>query len=137
MLRSGKVVEQGTHEQLLEDEEGVYHGLVTAQALSMGPEQEGLPEDTKLNFSTAADADNRARAPADTDAMPSAGNGTKPAEERGKQQQIGILRSFAMVLKEQRHHYVLYTLALLGSMGAGACYPYKHSSLGTSSIPSL
>jgi ABC-type glutathione transport system ATPase component len=38
VLRQGKPVEQGTHEQLLRIDDGVYHGLVRAQALSLGHE---------------------------------------------------------------------------------------------------
>jgi len=36
VLRQGKAVEEGTYEQLLQDQDCVYHGLVNAQALVMG-----------------------------------------------------------------------------------------------------
>jgi len=34
-MKKGQVVEEGTHDSLLEDENGVYHALVIAQQLSM------------------------------------------------------------------------------------------------------
>lgn len=45
VLKKGKVVEEGTHESLLADEDGAYFGLVNAQKLSMG---EGFAEESNL-----------------------------------------------------------------------------------------
>ncbi|KAF7552699.1 hypothetical protein G7046_g7326 [Stylonectria norvegica] len=42
VLKKGQVVESGTHESLISDQNGVYSGLVNAQALSLGE-----PEETK------------------------------------------------------------------------------------------
>jgi len=36
VLKKGKVIEEGTHESLLADEDGAYWALVNAQKLSMG-----------------------------------------------------------------------------------------------------
>ena len=45
VLKKGKLVEQGTHESLLADENGAYWALVNAQKLSMG---EGFAEESDL-----------------------------------------------------------------------------------------
>lgn len=45
VLRKGKLVEQGTHDSLLADENGAYWALVNAQKLSMG---EGFAEESDL-----------------------------------------------------------------------------------------
>lgn len=122
VLRSGKVVEQGTHEELLKNGEGVYSGLVNAQALSMGTTQEGLPEDAHLDVDMVPAATDRSRAAADADAMPFA-DGAKSTE--GEQKPVGILKAFAIVLKEQSHHTLLYCLLFFGAMAAGAVYPLQ------------
>ena len=45
VLKKGKLIEQGTHESLLADENGAYWALVNAQKLSMG---EGFAEESDL-----------------------------------------------------------------------------------------
>jgi ATP-binding cassette subfamily B (MDR/TAP) protein 1 len=114
VLRQGKLVEQGTHEELLQMELGVYRGLVTAQGLAMEAEDytTGKSDLTKLDSAV--------------DDKPDACEQivhTRPRDPEYKT--VGLFNSFGRLLYEQRHHWILYTIAIIGILGAGAVQPLQ------------
>ncbi|KAH7385568.1 P-loop containing nucleoside triphosphate hydrolase protein [Phaeosphaeria sp. MPI-PUGE-AT-0046c] len=114
VLRQGKLVEQGTHDELLEIETGVYRGLVTAQNLAVEAENEDVEEPALKKITTA-----------DTQASELASPVNKASDEDPEYKRVGLFKSFGRLLYEQRHHWILYSIAVLGVLGAGAVYPIQ------------
>ena len=114
VVRKGKVVEEGTHESLLENEVGVYYGLVNAQELAT--EAEAEEEDSILEKVKTAETDH-------VDAAHDIEKGTAAAESEMNNR--GLMRNFATLVYEQRRHWLLYTLVLISIFAAGAVYPLQ------------
>lgn len=92
MLRHGKAVEQGIHEELLKIHGGFYYGLVNAQALAVeadGGIQESPLENSKAMYTEQPDEDRQT---------------SHALEVDPEYTQTGLLRSFGRLLFEQRHH---------------------------------
>jgi ATP-binding cassette subfamily B (MDR/TAP) protein 1 len=105
VLRDGKLVEEGTHEQLLANEQGVYSGFVRAQAVEMG--EESFDDDIieELDQSTEAEKESK--------------ESSELTSERTNFKKSGFLSSFGRLIFEQRSRWVLYTLTIIGAMGGG------------------
>jgi ATP-binding cassette subfamily B (MDR/TAP) protein 1 len=108
VLAKGQVVQQGTHQSLLEDKDGAYWKLVHAQELAVSSEE---PEkdrivDEKESYETLAQSE----ATLVDDARPS------PQKLKSK----SIFRSFGMLLADQKQNWIGYFVLLMASMGA-AC----------------
>ena len=114
VMRQGKLVEEGTHDQLLEIEDGVYHGLVRAQAISMGADS--LTDDTIVLDEEIPEQDEKKSKV--VDATIQSGTRGSGEVERGFTE-TGFIRSFGRLMYEQRSHWILYSLILLGSAGGG------------------
>ncbi|KAL6704937.1 ABC-type transporter tr06 [Coniothyrium glycines] len=114
VLRQGKLVEQGTHNELLQNDLGVYYGLVHAQELTAEAERD-LEED--LSIGKVATAEDRQIYEQDRKSETSEIN----IEYKNK----GLVNSFGRLLAEQRHHWMLYSIAIFGVCGAGAVYPLQ------------
>lgn len=111
VLQKGKVVQQGTHEGLLENREGSYWGLVNAQQLSNGQEpepkaharsasmmKEELYSPVQERFSTVdLESNYRSDAPIDNSSF----------------------GSFSLFFWEQKHQWAWYSIMLIGCVGAG------------------
>ncbi|EAT87032.2 hypothetical protein SNOG_05968 [Parastagonospora nodorum SN15] len=115
VLRQGKLVEQGTHEELVAVETGVYRGLVTAQNLAIEAEEEDGVQGPKIEKITSVESgksimDERAR---------------HTSIEDPEYKPVGLFNSFGRLLYEQRNHWVLYSVAVIGIMAAGAVYPIQ------------
>jgi ABC-type multidrug transport system fused ATPase/permease subunit len=122
VVRHGIAVEEGTHEQLLLDEDGVYHGLVNAQALIMGKEE--LLEDEHLGVDVDTAAVLSDKKIAEVDVVMSQ---TQPleTEDETTYKKKSFLTSFGRLVYEQRSHWFLYSLVILGSLGGGVVYPIQ------------
>ena len=109
VLRKGKLVEQGSHEELLKDVDGVYYGLVNAQELTMEAEEEVGEEIAlkKTNTNGSVDSD---KAHVREDHI---------LTEDSSYKQQGLLFSFGRLIVEQRHHWFLYTVAIISILCAG------------------
>ena len=107
VLRQGKLVEEGTHETLLTDTDGVYYGLVHAQELTMEAEQETDNSLNKINTATTEHSE-----------AVHASVGKKADEEDGYKKQ-GILFSLGRLIAEQRSHWFLYSIAFIAILVAG------------------
>ncbi|KAF2279224.1 P-loop containing nucleoside triphosphate hydrolase protein [Westerdykella ornata] len=114
VLRNGRLVEEGTHEELVDIEDGVYHGLVKSQKLALEAEEEAGDE-PEIHKTKTRESE-------------------QSTEHTGEQHLVaedpeyknrGLLNSFGRLIVEQRRHKILYTLAILGILGAGAVYPLQ------------
>jgi len=112
----GTVVEQGTHEKLLENKNGTYYGLVHAQELMMtdSPPLEIVDENTK-NLASI-DVEDEAETSEELSKISS-----QPAPYKPK----GFIQSFGLLLYEQRHRWTLYVLTIFSAMGCAAAYPLQ------------
>ena len=114
VLRQGQLVEQGTHEELLRHEDGVYYGLVHAQELEMDAEDDDADASSLENIKM-------------NDADEGVGGGLEghASKDDPIYQTVGLLRSLGRLVVEQRHHWILYSVCLIGILGAGAVYPLQ------------
>lgn len=108
VLRNGVKVEEGTHEELLDMEDGLYRGLVNAQKLDSGREEEADPMEVTEVFKEELE------------------NSTTVISEQPQYEckeqvkQRGFFRSTGVFIYEARTHWLLCLSALLGVLGA-AC----------------
>lgn len=113
VLRKGKVVQQGTHEELMAMEGGAYWTLATAQQLMMGQADEYdavvLSDGSEKKSLDVSEGLAAVEGPV-TSTSPEAvvGKGTK-----------GLVGSFGLLLREQKGRWGWYTLLLLGALGGG------------------
>ena len=112
VLRDGKVAEQGTHESLLMDENGVYYNLVHAQHLEMADE---LPQSLEKQISpsnnlTAVQSDVK-----ELNVIASTANEEQKEDYNPK----SLFNTVGLLLYEQRVHWRLYAMSVLAAMGCG------------------
>lgn len=107
VMREGRNMEEGTHDELLSLPDGIYAGLVQAQQL----ENESAPKDDEIDEADDMDALMRR----ETIASLKQGSG----DEAFSYKQRGFFRSFGLFLYEQRRYWKLYCLVILSAMGAG------------------
>lgn len=98
VLKKGKLIEQGTHDSLLADENGAYWSLVNAQKLSMG---EGFAEESDL---IEGSKDPLVRA------LSTASGDVKDVEVEGAYKPVSFIRSFGTLFHEQKTHWHWYLL---------------------------
>lgn len=111
VLKKGKVVQQGTHDELLADREGAYWALANAQHLSLGDEDENSAD--WIDFERPSmDTTTIEKFSVD---IPIVSTVSEEPEFKKK----GFLGSFGLLFWEQRQHWPWYILMLLGSVGAG------------------
>jgi len=114
VLRQGKLVEQGTHDELLKIDAGVYYGLVHAQEIAT--EAEHADDNTVLEKIKSASTEV-------VEERTMSSHTAESAEPEYKQQ--GLLGSFGRLIYEQRRHWILYSLAIVGILASGAVYPLQ------------
>lgn len=119
VMRQGKLVEEGTHEELLKKDDGVYHGLVNAQELMIeAEEEEDELEEAALHKTKTVETEKSHTEHARDEEIASTGD-EGPLKK-------GFMRVWGRVAYEQRHHWVLYSLAIFGVLAAGgkSCSPF-------------
>jgi len=109
VLKKGKVVQQGTHDELLEDKEGAYWALANAQKLSLGDEDSDMDwiDFEKNSFETSI----LEKFSVD---IPSTASSEEPEYKKR-----GFMGSFGLLLWEQLPRWPWYILMLLSAVGAG------------------
>ncbi|KAJ1327607.1 ATP-binding cassette subfamily B (MDR/TAP) member 1 [Microdochium nivale] len=117
VLKKGKVVEQGTHDSLLENDKGVYYGLVHAQHLSLGE-----PTDAS-DVGTSEEEDLGAVLSREKSAALSEG-GEVPGQVPGWKRK-GLFTSFGRLLYEQKSRFPAYAIIVVAAMCAGAVSPMQ------------
>ncbi|RDL36738.1 putative leptomycin B resistance protein pmd1 [Venustampulla echinocandica] len=114
VLKKGKVIEQGNHDSLLEDENGAYWALVNAQKLSMGEtfeDESDLTEDSK---------------PGEVlERTMTAGSAARTAEEEVVWKDKPFLASFATLMAEQTGRWPWYLILAISCLSAGAGNPIQ------------
>ncbi|KAK4162105.1 putative ABC multidrug transporter [Cladorrhinum sp. PSN259] len=119
VLQNGRVAEQGTHDSLLENERGVYYGLVHAQKLSLGEDDgrraEEIQEEEDIALVLSRE---KSAAKADTDS-----NDKTVVPKIWKDR--GVLNGFGKLLGEQRSRFPFYIISLVGAMGAASSVPIQ------------
>ncbi|KIW02302.1 uncharacterized protein PV09_06449 [Verruconis gallopava] len=112
VMRDGLKVEEGTHEELLSDELGLYSGLVRAQKIQAEVrELEGEAEEEHPNELLRRKS---------TGVHPSAQ--VADDVERTINFKQGFFGSVGILLYEQRTKWILFIFTLLAAMGAGGSY---------------
>ncbi|KAK4105788.1 P-loop containing nucleoside triphosphate hydrolase protein [Parathielavia hyrcaniae] len=113
VLQNGRVVEEGTHDGLLENDLGVYYGLVHAQKLSLGEDTgEELQNEEDIGAVLAREK-SAAKSLAET------------AKQDAKWKNRNLLNGFGKLMYEQRSRFPFYLIALVGAMGAAAAIPLQ------------
>lgn len=107
VMRDGRNMEEGTHDQLLSLPDGIYAGLVQAQQL----ENESAPKDEVVGEADGTGALAR------IDTLKSLKE--EAEEEAFAWKTKGFFGSFGVFLYEQRGHWRLYCLIIASAMGAG------------------
>lgn len=118
VLKKGKVVQQGTHEVLLADKEGLYWKLANAQQLSLGEDSSANASLLDSSECSSEDDDSAFFHKFSMDLEPSTSQ--KGSLLRPK----WFLGSFGLFIWEQKPQWKWYGLMLLGALGAGG----KHKS---------
>jgi ATP-binding cassette subfamily B (MDR/TAP) protein 1 len=123
VLRQGQVMEEGTHSQLLKNEEGIYYGLVRAQAIATTAEHEQQDEEYDDNVVTLDDE--RAelvKTKSNKSGLGSAqehdGIMTKDGLVAGYKYK-GFLRAFGTLLAEQKMLWPYYVVVIAACSAAG------------------
>lgn len=112
VLRKGRVVQQGTHESLMNQPEGAYWALATAQQLAMEPE---TPHHSILRKFDAEISEKRSMTTIATDTT--LVETEKDAVDQAKA--LGFWGSFGLLLHEQKHRTKWYSILLLSALGGG------------------
>lgn len=107
VMREGRNMEEGTHDQLVSMPDGIYAGLVQAQQL----EHESAPKNDAVD-----EADEMGE-------IARRGTIRSLKQECGEKEFVwkrrSFFSSFGLFLYEQRCHWKLYCLILVAAMGAG------------------
>lgn len=116
VLRGGVIIEEGTHAELLDMENGLYRGLVNAQKLELAAEEEADPTEATQALEEELDRS--------TTVISELPEYEKPEKARSR----GFFRSTGVFIYEARSHWLLCLTAVLGALGA-ACKLYSLNSL--------
>lgn len=154
VLYKGKCVEEGTHETLLADRDGVYHRLVNAQQLSLGENGHGTAGDASEEIEAEADsgretsaanhddgagevADDREKPAGTVDgamhshhdgdgvAAVEAGQAAAATADNAVWRNRSFFGSFGRLLYEQRSLFPSYALMVASAMGASTLAPLQ------------
>jgi ATP-binding cassette subfamily B (MDR/TAP) protein 1 len=116
------LIEQGTHDSLLADEDGAYWALVNAQKLSMG---ESFAAESDLVESTK---------PEILEKIMSTASGVRDIEEEAPFKKMGFFHAFGLFMLEQKQHWKWYVVLTIGCIGA-ACKSFIISLLASFVVP--
>ena len=105
------MVEQGTHQGLLSNTEGAYHNLVNAQQLEVTSGEEGAAQSDEMGNEKSL----LAREYREAEVSLAEDEDCNASSYRPK----GLVASVGLFLYEQRSHYPLYFLVIVGAMVAG------------------
>jgi ATP-binding cassette subfamily B (MDR/TAP) protein 1 len=114
VLRAGEIVESGTHNELLQNSAGVYSGLVKAQSLTMGEDDLEKDENQKDELEQIEEEEKIHK--------------VKTEEARAEEVQYkerGVLASFGLLIYEQKHRWILYSIIIIACATNGATYPVQ------------
>ena len=113
VLRDGCKIEEGTHEQLLSNELGLYAGLVRAQKI----QEEAREADEDHDEQNDSEPLRRK-----STGVQSAALDIEDSTQAGEYKKKGLFGSVGLFLYEQRNRWIFFLLILFGTMGAGGSY---------------
>ncbi|KAK0617933.1 P-loop containing nucleoside triphosphate hydrolase protein [Bombardia bombarda] len=116
VLKNGRVVENGTHDSLLADDEGVYYGLVHAQKLSLG-DDDGAEEPMQEEEEDITAVLEREKTAAKSDGA--------DAKKVAIWKDRNLINGFGKLLYEQRSKFPMYGIAIVGAICAAAAMPVQ------------
>ncbi|CAI7648531.1 unnamed protein product [Penicillium glandicola] len=111
VMKDGKDSEQGSHKELML-KEGIYHSLVHAQQLE--PLADLMDADVPGPISSQKE-DVKAE-----DYSTNSGGDQSCQDNSEPEKSFGFFHSFGVIIYENRNHWILYTLTLIGAVGAGS-----------------
>ncbi|KNG45256.1 leptomycin b resistance protein pmd1 [Stemphylium lycopersici] len=114
VLRQGRLIEQGTHDELLKINAGVYYGLVHAQSITT--EAENNNDEVFLENTKSFDSKTTER---------NAESSNVSQTEDPEYNEQGPITSLGRLLYEQRQQWAVYGIAILGVLASGAVYPLQ------------
>lgn len=123
VLRNGMKIEEGTHEYLLSLQDGLYQGLVQAQAIEKDSsilEDSTLPAEPVLSRQLS---DARVGSTAKSIRTFESDDSIVEKGLSGKYKNRGFFNTVGFLLYEQRTHWPWYGLVVVGAMGAGCKLP--------------
>lgn len=123
VLRNGTKLEEGTHEELLSIGEGLYRGLVQAQALAKdisGPEKSANDLVPVLSRQISDVEAVKTNSRGESDAM-NMEEGTS-----GKYKRKSFFATVGLLLYEQRTYWPFYCIVLAAAMAAGCEAPLSY-----------
>jgi len=109
VMRKGRCVEEGTHDSLLQNEEGAYYGLVHAQQLALGDDAD---EDEEVREESIGEVLAREKSAARSEA--------ESAKAPSKWVDKGLVSGFGTLLYEQKSRLPSYILTVFFAMSAAA-----------------
>jgi ATP-binding cassette subfamily B (MDR/TAP) protein 1 len=119
VLRKGKVVQQGTHEDLMAQEGGAYWALATAQQLV----QTSVDDDCETVHSADAEvAEKKSMATIGTDTTLTENT---TAVHHGDEEKKTFRRTFLILLYEQNRRWKWYLLLMISALCGGGREPPK------------
>jgi ATP-binding cassette subfamily B (MDR/TAP) protein 1 len=120
VVKKGRIVEQGTHDTLLNMDGGVYQGLMLAQQLSLGDgplsgdgDEDEIKEEELAAAITKENAATQAGEAAESD-------DATTDKKKEKDQDRGFFKSFGALLVEQKDQWPLYGLTIFFGAYTGA-----------------
>ncbi|RLM00382.1 hypothetical protein CFD26_106875 [Aspergillus turcosus] len=113
VMKGGVNVEEGTHEELLQLEGGVYRDLVNAQRLEL------LADDDNNTGNAMLELQEEAHSP--TMSVQEKAQDEENAQDKSR----GFVRTIGLILYEQRRRWPFYLLLLVGTAGAGTAFPLQ------------
>jgi len=113
VMQKGRCVEEGTHDGLLQNEEGAYYGLVHAQQLALGDDA----DEEEVREESIGDVLAREKSAARSEA--------ESARDPSKWKDKGLLTGFGVLLAEQRSRMPSYILTIFFAMSASAAIPVQ------------
>ncbi|GAB1202422.1 hypothetical protein APSETT445_001037 [Aspergillus pseudonomiae] len=115
VIKDGSKAEEGTHQELM-DHGGVYYSLVHAQQLEIvSPDAAAieehsytLPQETKVEVYAADDCEV-----------------AENEEVIKKKGEPGAFRTLWHIIREQKAHWLVFALTIIGTMGAGSAFAFQ------------
>jgi len=136
VLRQGRAVEQGTHEQLMAREGGAYRALAGAQLLrtdddddddeggagagaAKGKGDEAVVLETHAELGEKEKGKDSAEVIYTEESAFGGDSATLAVAQEGVKKDRGLIGSFGMLLKEQKKQWPWYVMLTLGALGGG------------------
>ncbi|ORX91110.1 lipid A export ATP-binding/permease protein msbA [Clohesyomyces aquaticus] len=116
LLQEGRTIEEGTHDELVTKEGGLYSDLVQASNLEFGHQEEEARIQHEEGESETSRPEKQQNSVQEHKSLNSVLHKVKAKVS---------FRSVGYLLIEQKRYYLLYFFALAGAMGAGAAVPIQ------------